>query len=235
MLKYKGIDSKGQVRVLEVSRALLPSSVVQTMDIEGKAGSYFLRKTHGVRSIEVEMAILGDSPEDLMDRAEQVADWLDSEKPEPLVFEDEPEKTYFAIVDGAVDLDEQLKNGFFSVSFLCPDPYAYGVEKQHNLNEGQNVVNYQGTAPVYPTIETTFSVAKNDFIISNGEDKVEIEFPFEAGTVLELDFHTGKVLVNGSLNLPIMTLDSDFFPLKKGDNTITVSSNSLVTYKERFK
>lgn len=237
MFTYKGITSEGRVRVLNVSRTLLPSSEVTTTDIEGNVGLYFVKKTHGVRVIRMDLAIIGDTPEDLMDRVEDVADWLDADKPEPLVLNDSPDRTFYAIVQGDTSLDEQLKYGFFTVEFICPDPYSYGAERTENLVSGVNSITYNGTAPTYPTMTITFPSAIPNIQIDNGEDIMELTYSFDTTTTLEINSQTGKITINGEINSQIMSLTSDFFPLKKGSNTINVSEGASIVmkYKERFK
>ncbi|MEQ3562544.1 distal tail protein Dit [Bacillus thuringiensis] len=42
---------------------------------------------------------------------EDLADWLYTEQPAELVFDDELDRTYLALIDGSVDLDEIVNRG----------------------------------------------------------------------------------------------------------------------------
>jgi predicted phage tail component-like protein len=242
MLTYKGISLEGKLKVLSVTRSLLPSSQLKTLELDGKAGGIFISKKHGMKKIEVEVAVIGATPENLREKVRELADLLDSEQPEALVFDDEPHLTDFAILEGETDMEEQLKLGTGAITFLCPNPYSVGAERSHSFEtttfdwKVYDLV-YNGTAPVYPKVTVTFNGATTYFEMWLGENFVKVEFNFQAGTVLEMDFNTGKVLINGTLNLQALTLQSDFFPLKKGTNTISTSefAGVVVSYNERFK
>jgi predicted phage tail component-like protein len=238
MLNYKGISSEGKLKVLKVTRSVLPPSSNKLMEIDGKSGALFISKKHGVKKIEVEIAIVGD----YVSKKREIADWLDADKPEALVIEDEPDKTDFAIIDGDTDMDEILDNGFGTINFICPDPYSVGADRTHSF--GTVTVDwsvydlvYNGTAPVFPLVTATFNAPTTYFEMWLGEDFVKVQYNFQAGTVLEIDMNTGKVSINGTVNMQTLTLDSDFFPLKKGTNTLSASEfvDVEVSYKERFK
>jgi predicted phage tail component-like protein len=233
-ITYKGVSSQGKLKVLKVTRSVLPPSQVKLLDVEGRSGAFFISKKHGVKKIDVEFVVIGD---ELRDNIRDIADWLDAEKPEALICSDEPDKTDFAILDGETDLDEQLKAGFGTLTFICPDPYSIAASRTVNLVAGSNTVTYNGTAPTYPKVTATFTTAQTSFEISNGKEKVKINASLATTSKLVVDFNTGKITINDTLNLQTLTLDSDFFPLKKGSQTLTVSAgaNVSLTYNERFK
>jgi predicted phage tail component-like protein len=233
MLTYKGETSEGRFTVRKVTRSVLPPSQLKMVEVDGKAGAMFISKKHGVKQIDVEIAIIGD----YVNKKRDIADWLDAEKPEALILSDEPDKTDFAILSDSTDMDEILDNGFGTLTFLCPDPYSIGAEKTHNLASGNRTVTYNGTAQVYPTLTVTFSTNQTAFEISNGEVKMRIEANLTTASTLVIDMNTGKITINGTLNQQTMTLDSDYFPLKKGTNALTISAGAsvVVRYKERFK
>jgi predicted phage tail component-like protein len=235
---YKGTSSQGLLKVLKVTRSVLPPSQLKTLEVDGRSGAYFISKKHGIKRIAFEVALISNSETDLRSDVRTLADFLDADKPEALVCSDEPDKTDFAILDGETDLDEIVKVGFGTINFICPDPYSQGntiVTK--NLVAGSNSVTYNGTAPVYPTMTVTFTASVTSFEISNGTKKMHIDASMGTTSTLVIDCNTGKITINNVLNLQTITLDSDFFPLVKGTQTLTVSAYANVTlsYKERFK
>jgi predicted phage tail component-like protein len=233
MLNYKGVSSEGKLKVLKVTRSVLPPSVLKMIEVDGKAGAFFVSKRHGVKKIEVEVIII----KDYVSKKREIADWLDAEKPEALILSDEPNMTDFAILSEETDMDEILDTGRGTLVFLCPDPYSIGAERTRTLVAGGNTVSYSGTAPTFPELTVTFTTNQSSFEITNGEDKVRIEANLTTASTLVINFQTGKITINGTLNMQTMTLDSDFFPLKKGNNALTVSTGASVSlkYKERFK
>lgn len=150
------------------------------------------------RIIDVPVIIQAESFLGLQKIKEDLADWLITENPEELVFEDEPDRTYMAIVDGNLDLDEFVDRGQGVITFLCLDPFKYGTEKQVNfLNAGSFIVD--GTVDALPIIEVTLKADTTYVAISNGEEINMIgnpvkqdETPFEPET---------PILIYGANNL----------------------------------
>jgi predicted phage tail component-like protein len=231
MLNYKGISSDGKLKVLKVTRSVLPPSSNKLMEIDGRSGALFVSKKHGVKKIEVEIAILGD----YVNKKREIADWLDADKPEALILSDEPNMTDFAILDGETDMDEILDNGMGKLSFICPDPYSFGGETSASIAVGVDTVHNTGTAPSFPVITFNLTASTSSVKVQNGDFHVEVKDNFVAGDVLVIDMKTGKVTRNGTLVMSKVTLESEFFPLTVGENTFNSTAQGIVTYDKRFK
>jgi predicted phage tail component-like protein len=231
MLNYKGISSEGKLKVLKVTRSVLPPSSNKLMEIDGMSGALFVSKKHGVKKIEVEVAIIGD----YVNKKREIAEWLDSDKPEALVIEDEPDKTDFAIIDGDTDMDEILDNGLGTIGFICPDPYSFGQQLSSSIAVGTDSVHYGGTAPTFPVITFNLTAPTSSVKVQKGDLFVEVTDSFVAGDELVIDMKTGKVTRNGTVIMSKVTLESQFFPLTKGANTFNSTAYGIVSYVERFK
>lgn len=79
--------------------------------------------------LAVEVLIESEGFANLERVKEDLAAWLITEKPEELIFENDPERIYYAVVDGSLNLDELVRIGRGIITFICPDPYKYGAEK----------------------------------------------------------------------------------------------------------
>ena len=66
---------------------------------------------------------------------EDLADWLYTEQPAELIFDDELDRTYLALIDGSVDLDEIVNRGRGVVTFVCPMPYKLGKQNTHTFTQ----------------------------------------------------------------------------------------------------
>jgi predicted phage tail component-like protein len=235
---FNGINSDAYLKVLKVGHSVLPSSKITSVDVANRAGSYFVRKTFGIRSITIDVVIVGTDQTDLRSKVRSIADWLDVDSPQTLSLSEDPNISYVAILDGDTNIDQILSIGTGQLKFTCLDPFAYGQLKTVSLVAGSNTVTYNGTADAYPTMTVTFSASESSFEVSNQDgQKVHIDATLGTNTTLVIDFNIGNITINGTGNLQTMSLDSDFFPLKKGINTLTVSAGASVsmTYKERFK
>ena len=72
---------------------------------------------------------------DLQKLKEDLADWLYTEQPAELIFDDELDRTYLALIDGSVDLDEIVNRGRGVITFVCPMPYKLGKSNTHKFTQ----------------------------------------------------------------------------------------------------
>lgn len=166
---FNGLDFSNSIRVNEISGRGLTPSDVSLVNVPGMTGAHAGRKTRLMREITITYTVVGSSLTNLRDKINTLSERLDLDEVAPLVFSDEPDKTYFAIMVRASDEDEIKTYGFGSFTFLCPDPYKYGPEMTANLNsETGSIINVAGTAPTKPVITltakapTTFALVAND-------------------------------------------------------------------------
>ena len=90
---------------------------------------------------------------DALQLKDQLAEWLVTEEPASLVFDDEPGRTYYALVQNTIEDFEKfatLRSG--TIQFLCPDPYSYGEEITQDLSTNSLITN-NGTAETFPIFD----------------------------------------------------------------------------------
>src|SRR3712207_3355057 len=102
-INYGGNDLTKYFKVVDVKRQLLPSRMNYTKEIPSINGEYYSGYKYGVRTIEVDFAIIGDSKEDFFAKSRELAAMVDVVIPTKLEFSDEPDKYYYAVVDGSID------------------------------------------------------------------------------------------------------------------------------------
>jgi predicted phage tail component-like protein len=143
--------------------------------------------------IPAEISFITKSSLDMHYLKRQIAYWLrPRESPVPLIFDEDPTITYFAILDGTADLDRLFsKVGKSTITFACPDPYGFGEEDSQIINDpiGSNVndiVINNGTAETFPLFRATIleqitllDIVSPDNYMRIGEPvNVENEAPF---------------------------------------------------------
>ncbi|MGP4038327.1 distal tail protein Dit [Gracilibacillus sp. D59] len=137
------------------------------LTVAGKIGAYLESTETQVRIIEQPVFFQGIDDEELKRLEEDIAGWLLTDKPVPLVFDDEPNRTYFAVVDGSLDVEELLHVGQGTITFICPDPYKYGPEKPYTFPSDYVSLTNKGTAKSQPIFELevlapiTFAMLQN--------------------------------------------------------------------------
>jgi predicted phage tail component-like protein len=140
-----------------------PWSPVQRniLKVPGLPGGYLQSTETDVRVLEVPVLIRGDNLTHLQRVKEDLAAWLVTDEPKELIFDDDPTRTYYAVVDDTVDFEEIVKFGKGTIKFICPDPYIYGPEQTVNIpydgNEQTVIVQNNGSAPTYPKFTVTFN------------------------------------------------------------------------------
>lgn len=99
-----------------------------------RAGALLLNTETEERRIDVPLVIKAKKDmADLQKLKEDLADWLYTERPAELIFDDELDRTYLALIDGSVDLDEIVNRGRGVITFVCPMPYKLGKINTHKF------------------------------------------------------------------------------------------------------
>jgi predicted phage tail component-like protein len=179
-MQFNG-ERRDYLRVLyNLKRPAWSSIKRNILAIPGRAGGYLQSTDTDVRVLEVPVTIKGDN---LQSIKEDLATWLITDKPAPLVFDDEPDRTYYAVVDGSLDLDELVRRGQGVIRFICPDGYKYGAEHTYIIPPGNNIfdVENKGTAEAEPKFKITvnqditfLSVVRDDNFVMIGKPQDEV-------------------------------------------------------------
>jgi phage-related protein len=171
---------------------------------------------------------------DIRTKARDIAAWLNVTDRASLSFDDETGKTYRGKLASAVDFDHIGKMGRFSLSFVC-EPFAYGSEVTTNFANDSTTVANAGTVATEPYFKTTFTSPATEWKITLGTDYCRVAHSFQIGDVLEIDFATGAVLLNG--NRAMDKLDwqnSRFFTLAVGANTLSITPTGKCTASVKY-
>ncbi len=143
----------------------------ELITVMGMSGAHLSHSKRQVREISVPVFLMAESFSDLQKLKEDMADWLIHDEPKKLVFKDEPDRTYYAVVDGGLDLDELVRWGEGIINFICLDPYKYGPEKTLTFPADIVKVENEGTAAADPIFEMTATKKATFAMISNGDDE----------------------------------------------------------------
>ncbi|MGG1916053.1 distal tail protein Dit [Priestia megaterium] len=186
---YAGVDTPAFFIVEKISFEVLPPSTIKSMDIPRKSGAYFINKNLGIRTFSVEFSIKADTAGNVMYYADDLAEWLNYDEPQPLIFRDKPDQTYYAIVSGNSDLTKFSSTGKGKIDFVCLDPHAYGIEKEYSFapqNTDPIMVTNNGNTPAYPILQMQFTKNLADFSVMTDNDAL-IFGDFDATTQTAAD------------------------------------------------
>lgn len=142
----------------------------ELITVPGMAGAYLSGSKKQVRVISVPVYLESESIYDLQKVKEDLAEWLIYDEVKTLEFKDEPDRVYYALVDGGLDLNELFRWGQGVITFICPDAYKYGPEQTLDLSDISTIEN-KGTAEADPIFELTAKKKATFAMISNGDDE----------------------------------------------------------------
>ncbi|EJQ14724.1 hypothetical protein IE5_05687 [Bacillus cereus BAG3X2-2] len=127
------------------------------LEVPHYPGGRLLRTQTKMRKILVPIALLYDSAEEAEKLKEEIADWLVTDQPCELIFDDEKDRTFLAVVDETLDLDQLVDLGEGTLTFICPMPYKLGKEQTVDFKKDVSglIANVQnkGTVHSNPIIE----------------------------------------------------------------------------------
>lgn len=165
-----------------------------------------------------------------------LASWLITDEPVALSFDDEPGRTYFALVDNTIEDFERfsvIRRG--TIQFLCPDGHGYGLTKTINVGTGYATHNVTGQVPSTWSSRTVFSSETVNYTLENDRGgKVLLNYTFGANDVLEINYEKRLIKLNGVARMPLLSLDSNWFKLLPGTNRLRASQTTVVTYRETY-
>ena len=127
------------------SRVLLPEKRRSGIMVPGRSGAYY--QYDGAYNAREETFTCYFQPQQGKTTAittRNIAGWLSGRG--RIIFDDEPDKYYIAVLAGAPPLDRHLKFGEFELTFLYNPPFAFSIAEQiMSLTLGTNRIQYKGT------------------------------------------------------------------------------------------
>lgn len=151
------------------------------MEIQGMPGAYHESTDVEPRPLEVPIVIESKNLPHLQKLKEDLAGWLITDEPKELIFDDEPDRTYYAMVDGEMDVEEIIRVGAGIIKFICPDPYKYGQVQQASYDEfallEPIVLNNNGKVDTPPKFDITLKAPTTHIDIIGDDDYMRLGRP----------------------------------------------------------
>ena len=217
ILSYAGVKPPAFLIVERVEFSVLPEVQVNQLDVPLKNGSYFINKKHGVRTFTVECVINSNNKDGVMYDADQLAEWLNYNSPQPLVFRDKPDIAYYCIVNNSIDITSFSNSGRGQIQFLALDPYGHGNERIYQFFPTSSVpygFMNNGNTDTYPRMEFEFTEDSTEFSIISGDEFLYFGSPVEAG-------------VNESVDANPLVMNEEFASLDGWSTAISVEDGNV--------
>lgn len=158
-LTYRGVHSSEKgLRFTNISgRDTLPDIESRTAQTASKHGLHYYGYRFQERRIRAEITLYGSSLSNFRSKIRDIAAWLNPyDGPGELIFDDEPDKKYYAVITDNTDFEGMFIKRVAEIEFLCPDPFAYAISETVATISGNSLnINNDGTAETFPVIEIT--------------------------------------------------------------------------------
>lgn len=230
---FNGSDLTSWLHVSQVSRLVLPSRRLNRQEIPGRDGE--LVAVNGLDALEVEVTchLKADSIADVSTQRRLLTAALVTDGLAQLILPDEPHLWLMAVYEGGAEVERNAHKPEVKLTFLVPDPVAYGEERSVHVS-GTATVNVGGTRATAPTV-TARPPRGSSWRVTNADtgEHVEVQHAFTGSETVVVDMDACRCTVNGT-DVPV-TLESDFFRVIGGTQHVALSGGTAtMSWVERW-
>lgn len=157
------------------------------LEVPHYPGGRLIRTQTKMRKIVVPVSLFYESMEEAEKLKEEIANWLITDQPQELIFDDEKDRTYLAVIDESFDPQQLVNLGEGVLTFICEMPYKLGPTRtvEFQANERGLVANIQnkGSLESNPIIEIEVTKPATFLDVWNGDNYFRIGWPLRMDQV----------------------------------------------------
>lgn len=170
------------IMITKVNRNITPSFTNETVSIGSAKGEIFQYNVYKSKQIEISYQTYNRRAEYLVNFRRGLSALIYTDEPKKLIFSDEPNIYYNAILDGEQTLEEEEYKSSGILRFLIPDGVAHSVAEKTAENYGSNQITLEnnGTESVPINIKTTMKSDNGYIAFTLGDRFYQIGKPEEA-------------------------------------------------------
>lgn len=170
------------IMITKVNRNITPSFTNETVSIGSAKGEIFQYNVYKSKQIEISYQIYNRRAEYLVNFRRGLSALIYTDEPKKLIFSDEPNIYYNAILDGEQTLEEEEYKSSGILRFLIPDGVAHSVAQKTAENYGSNQITLEnnGTESVPINIKATMKSDNGYIAFTLGDRFYQIGKPEEA-------------------------------------------------------
>lgn len=154
------------------------------LEVPHYPGGRLIRTQTKMRKIIVPVALFYESMEEAEKLKEEIANWLITDQPQELIFDDEKDRTYLALIDESFDPQQLVNLGEGILTFVCEMPYKLGPTKTVEFEmDGRGLianVQNKGTVHSEPIIEIEVANPSTFLDVWNKDEYLRIGYPLQA-------------------------------------------------------
>lgn len=155
-------------------------------------GAYLQSSETEIRTITQPIILNGADRFEVRKLEEDLAEWLVTDEPKELIFDDEPDRVYFAAIQGGLDIEDIVRFGRGEIVFICVDPYKYkGSSETAFFYTNPSLIENEGTVETFPIFRanllepiTNLDIILDDEYMRVGQPYTVTDTPVEAETII---------------------------------------------------
>lgn len=220
---YDGFSFENILNIKDLNLGITPERTNHTYTIgPHQHGGHYDGFNYEMKTIEIEFNTISDRPNDFKEIRRKVGEVLHVSEPKKLIFSHEPEVYWLAVPDGEQNLNELLRLGEGTLTFLSVEPYAFlYTEKEIELIPGERYLDVfnEGVVDTPLKVEAIFDKGDNGVFTILNKDQV-----FSYGDMEQVDTvrteRTEKLLHHEMENISDWYTDDSIKPsrIKTVDN-----------------
>lgn len=228
LINFNGIDLSGYFTVNSISGRGVVGYDINTVTVVGRDGERYAGKYRPSRELEVSYTIPSENAENLREIIDELNAILNVTEPVPIVFSDEPDKTYFGVPEDASEDGEFVRWHQGEITFLCTDPYKYGPEREAEFPADVVTLRNNGSAEASPIFEMEVQKPITFAMIQNQNEEYQlVGRPVdEDSTEQVVDTKSSVLYENGSTIDTWATATQDMVDSNFGNISGTMGSDS---------
>lgn len=233
---YDGHDLSHILKVESIERGLLPGVSVSSAEVGGADGSAFGSASFDALEITVRGRFFAPVSGTIQRRAaieskrRELAGILGKRGLCKLVLDDAPDVWRWAVLTGETPLEVSTHAAGVSLTFLCPDPVAYGAKRtKRKPAGGKMLLDVGGNSPAAPVVS---------FESAGGPSVLKFDgVPFKVmgtsmGSTIAVDAAEHVATADGA---PVaVAIESDYPELAPGRHEIECAQPFKVEWTERW-
>lgn len=167
---------------------------------------------------------------------ERLTDWLITDDWAILSFDDEPGRSYLAVLENDMsDFERMARTPLRQGTLEFTAKATLGEQKTITLGTSSKYHKITGQESTPWTSKTIFKKSADHFFIKGAYGRnVTLNYEFVEGDVLEIDYDTRDVFLNGDDLAVAVSLQTDWFELPVGSVNLYASHETELTYSERY-
>ena len=240
---FDGHELTADYYVSNLRTSLLPRTI-GTKEVSGRDGAVFTGVKLAQRTITLTLTAVGKSVEERHAAARRLAALLAVSEPRPLQISIDDGLYYMAVPQSSSDATRWVNAISFEVTFACPDPVAYGMERTVIVPAGGSATFFVGgTYQTMPHVLTEMGVTGNNKTWNLAlEDGSYLYYKAPNSSVsrvhtLSFDCEDRVFRANGVVSR--LVLGADWLVFEPGEHTLDMGGTSVlydaeVTFTERW-